>query len=628
MSDRLVKIEYMSVTLARITTDTAMPGDPAAPAGMPMERLEARICELAGHLTAATCQFLLLIADFDTRKGWADWEMPSCAAWLSWKCQIASGTAREQVRVARALSALPAITAEFAAGRLSYAKVRALTRIATPQTEHDLVEMATPMTANQLERFAQAHRKVAAAGTGRSRPPHALTWSRVYDSDYAFRALLPAESAVVVLQALRAARDDLEHPHEEEQASVCAERRADKLSREDAANGTSFSGDDPPEARMETARDLADALVQVCADYLNARAAAADNPDTYQVIIHAGTQAITGAEPAQGVSAETLEAGRDALPISHPAHPERCHIQDGLAISLTALAFISCDATISTMIHDTAGAILGVGRRTRKPPPALRRAVRERDGYRCQFPGCHSRRTDAHHIVHWANGGETKLGNLISLCKRHHALVHDKGYFIVTTPRGFTFYSPQGTAIPACPPLRAGPGDITTSHDAVITPTTIIPPNSGGRLDLNLAIWIAFANARIKAERRDRYQPATQAAELTVTGRQREISAVPAQCPSLTACTRRPAIRQNRKGSHEASVSATFVINSVKALPARLPRSYGSVARNSSARRANRWAPRSADSARAFSAAARTTAAGSPRAWSTRARKRSRRPSA
>jgi HNH endonuclease len=180
----------------------------------------------------------------------------------------------------------------------------------------------------------------------------------------------------------------------------------------------------------------------------------------------------------------------------------RSHIQDGLAISLTTLAFISCDATISTMIHDTAGAVLDVGRRTRKPPPALRRAVRERDGYRCQFPGCHSRRTDAHHIVHWANGGETRLTNLISLCKRHHALVHDKGYLIATTPAGFAFYSPRGTAIPNSPPLRAGPGDITTTHGAVITPTTIIPPNSGGRLDLNLAIWIAFSNARINAERR------------------------------------------------------------------------------------------------------------------------------
>ena len=89
---------------------------------------------------------------------------------------------------------------------------------------------------------------------------------------------------------------------------------------------------------------------------------------------------------------------------------------------------------------------------------------------------------------------------------RHHTLVHDKGYLIASTPGGFTFYSPQGTPMPACPKLRAGPGDITTTHDAVITPATIIPPNSGGRLDLNLAIWITFANARVKTEHREREQ--------------------------------------------------------------------------------------------------------------------------
>ena len=122
----------------------------------PLERLEARLCELAGHLTAATCQFLLLVADFDQRRGWADWEMPSCAAWLAWKCQIAPGTAREQVRVARSLAEYPLIRQELAAARLSYAKARALTRIVTPETEADLVAMATPMTAGQLERFAQA----------------------------------------------------------------------------------------------------------------------------------------------------------------------------------------------------------------------------------------------------------------------------------------------------------------------------------------------------------------------------------------------------------------------------------------------------------------------------------------
>src|SRR5580704_2243883 len=156
MSDPLPIIEYMNelLALASPLADDASEGRSAevhahGNAPEPLERLEARICELAGHLTAATCQFLLLIADFDERRGWADWEMASCAAWLSWKCQIAPGTAREQVRVARSLATYPLIRQEFAAGRLSYAKARALTRIATRETEADLVAVATPMTAGQ-----------------------------------------------------------------------------------------------------------------------------------------------------------------------------------------------------------------------------------------------------------------------------------------------------------------------------------------------------------------------------------------------------------------------------------------------------------------------------------------------
>src|ERR1700761_2419312 len=143
------------------------PADVAAaapePARVQLERVEAQICELAGHLAAATCRFLVLLADFDARRGWASWEMGSCATWLSWKCQMSSGTAREHVRVARALRNLPVIREEFAAARLSYAKVRALPRIATPDTEAGLAKMAGPMTGNQLERFARAHRQASQA---------------------------------------------------------------------------------------------------------------------------------------------------------------------------------------------------------------------------------------------------------------------------------------------------------------------------------------------------------------------------------------------------------------------------------------------------------------------------------
>ena len=163
MSDQRASVKYMFDTyLASPAADS-----PAAePPPVPLERLEAQICELAGHLAAATCRFLVLLADFDARRGWASWEMASCAAWLSWKCQMSSGTAREHVRVARALRDLPVIRTGFAAGRLSYAKVRALTRIATPATEAGLAELAGPMTANQLERFARAHRQVTQADDG------------------------------------------------------------------------------------------------------------------------------------------------------------------------------------------------------------------------------------------------------------------------------------------------------------------------------------------------------------------------------------------------------------------------------------------------------------------------------
>jgi hypothetical protein len=181
----------------------------AGPARVPLERLEAQICELAGHLAAATCRFLVLLADFDARRGWASGEMGSCAQWLSWKCQMSSGTAREHVRVARSLRDLPVIRARFAAAGLSYAKVRALTRIATPATEAGLAELAGPMTANQLERFARAHRQVSAVDDAEARVRRRLTWRFEEDGSLSGTFRLPPLADAVLLKALRAACADL-----------------------------------------------------------------------------------------------------------------------------------------------------------------------------------------------------------------------------------------------------------------------------------------------------------------------------------------------------------------------------------------------------------------------------------
>jgi len=458
----------------------------------PLERLEAEICELAGQLAAATCRFLVLVGDFDARQGWVSWELPSCAAWLAWKCQLAPGTAREHVRVARALRVLPVITGEFAAGRMSYAKVRALTRIATPHTEAVLAELAGPMTAGQLDRFAAAHRRVSGADD-----QHAITTRRLShrvddDGSLVMTVRLPAADGQVVLQALRAACGDLEHPH--------------RLHADESAPAAGASDDAVTETAKQTPAGLADALVDIARDVLAGKIARASNPDIYQVIVHVGPEALT-AEPEPetdpGEEAEPVP-GAEAVPgpPGHPAHPARCHLEDGPAISPATAQRIACQATISWMLHDHTGNVLDVGRRHRRPPPALRRAVRERDRYRCQAPGCQSRRTDIHHIRPWAKGGKTRLRDLILLCEAHHMIVHAFGYIITIAADGtFIFAKPDGAILPNCPPLPQTDDRIASQYTASITARTIIPAGLADKFDLDQTIWAYFANARHTEER-------------------------------------------------------------------------------------------------------------------------------
>src|ERR1700734_457545 len=217
MSELAATIKHMSeiyaLTKAGDRTSSSQADSGALDPDVPLEGLEERICELAAHLAAGTCRFLQLVAEFDARRGWASWDLPSCSAWLAWKCQVAPGTAREQVRTARALAGLPVITAEFAAGRMSYAKVRALTRIATAATEAGLAQITGPMTAAQCERFAAAHRTATGDQDLANRAARRVRVHVAEDGQVTITARLPATDGAVVLQALRAAAGDCEHPH-------------------------------------------------------------------------------------------------------------------------------------------------------------------------------------------------------------------------------------------------------------------------------------------------------------------------------------------------------------------------------------------------------------------------------
>lgn len=205
-------------------------GDPesSAPAGhapAPIKEVEAELLTLAGHLAAAQCRFLGLLAEFDQRDGWAGPGLRSCAHWLSWRIGMSLRTATEHLRVAHALRALPAIQEAFAAGRLSYSKVRAVTRIATRSTESDLLDLALAGTTGHVERVVRAARQQAAdpvVATAR----RAVTWHWDDEGMLVLRGRLgPAEGAALVAAIEAAAEHQVDTARDE----PIDARRADAL---------------------------------------------------------------------------------------------------------------------------------------------------------------------------------------------------------------------------------------------------------------------------------------------------------------------------------------------------------------------------------------------------------------
>jgi hypothetical protein len=128
---------------------------------IPLDELGDRICELSAHIAAAEYRWLRLLSAFDRRQGWAPWGCRSCAHWLNWRCGLDLRSAREKVRVARALDDLPVVCEAFSRGEVSYSKVRAITRIATPQTENDLVMFARHGTTAHVEKIVRSYRRLA-----------------------------------------------------------------------------------------------------------------------------------------------------------------------------------------------------------------------------------------------------------------------------------------------------------------------------------------------------------------------------------------------------------------------------------------------------------------------------------
>lgn len=386
--------------------------------GLPLERIEHEITELASHLYAGTCRWLELIAEFDRREGWGSWGCRSCAEWISWRCAVGSRAAREHVRVARRLDDLRRIHSAFSRGELSYAKVRALTRVAESDTEAELLELAGYATAAQLERLVRAYRRVTTKEANEVHDDRYLTWHWDEDGSFCIHGRLAPEDGAVVLLALEAERDRLW-----EASGVDEGGSAEPQAGFPGAPG----GSAEPIQRPAPQPANADALVGMA----EASLAHARNPrsggDRTQVVVH--IDARTLADHARG----------------------RCELGDEVAIAPETARRLACDSSVVSIVESN-GSPLSVGRKRRTIPRALRRALHARDRT-CRFPGCENTRfVDAHHLRHWARGGETKLDNLLLLCRHHHRLVHERGFAVQGLPGGqIRFRRPDGAVIEHVP---------------------------------------------------------------------------------------------------------------------------------------------------------------------------------
>ena len=403
---------------------------------------------------------------------------------------MSSGVAHEKLRVGRALRALPSIDRAWASGQLTYSKVRALTRVATPDNEDDLLEIARSATAVQLERICRHYRAATCEKTPLDAKLERFVRVRQTDGGSTRITLqLPPDEGARFVAALDAARAQLDRSPV--LGSVEKIERIDAES-EDVADTECADADrasDAERAADVERADRADAAMALAESFFASGVRPRRSGAPHEVVLHVEADALIAprvdarAELAQDAAYPSSSAEESTERLDAPTEAPRGKGALVSAEESNVAGFIEnagdqgvcaetarrllCDASISVLVAGADGEALSAGRKRRTVPSALRRALDARARNRCQFPGCtHRYYLDAHHVQHWSAGGETSLGNLVLLCRRHHVLVHEHGWTIdFSAENGPRFCAPNGSPLAASPTLPAT--DLQALFDAV-----------------------------------------------------------------------------------------------------------------------------------------------------------------
>ncbi|SDI98105.1 HNH endonuclease [Frankineae bacterium MT45] len=453
------------------TVSPYMAGDPSASREI-IEDLSSQIIGLAGRLAAATCRWLLLIADFDEKGGAGHYGLGSTARWVSHYCGLSRRTAVEHVRVARALARFPELAAGMAAGRLSYSHVRAISRLARddePALVSELITVAEYGTVGQLETMVRGLRTVDLNELPRRETPEA-SLSRRYDdhSQWRLAAHLPPEDGAIIQSAL------------------------ERLAREDGISE-------------------AQALVRMAEIVVAALNDGQPAPRTLRgeeraaVVIHLDAAAIPpeAAKPDATTSDATTSNARTSDATTRAPVPY-ARIQGGPGLPDRVVRRLVCAGRVRLAVHGPDGNVQDLGRSHRMVSDRQFRMLLLRDGG-CAHPGCGSKSgLEAHHVRHWVDGGATDLANLVLLCRAHHHAHHDQEFAIQALGGGhFAFIRDGDRALPASVDPSAFIDTVTAveAEHADVAATAAQTRWGGERLDRHWAIAVLADRRRRESER-------------------------------------------------------------------------------------------------------------------------------
>ena len=358
--------------------------------------IRQRLRVLSQEITSSHADLLELLVRFDELAGWKCNGSKHCAAWMNAEIGISIQTGWEYLRVGRKLRTLSTLRALFRVGKISWSKVRLISRVADETNEKLLCHAALDASVSDVEKLCEGYRWNDENDTDTENAKamqqwlaRSLTWTEASNGNTKIQITLPPELAQAFLNSV-----------------------------EQSVNQT-----DTTSTRVSQRR--ADAAVLLAEKSLQSEGREIATADRYQVVVSVDAAELK--KPDALVQAPTCQTIQTRTSVK-----KRATVQNAGPIAKETARRIACDCSISVN-HTKNGEPSNIGRKTRVWPTAMVRAIKDRDQV-CVWPGCiQSRHLHIHHIKHWADGGETSVSNGACLCSHHHTLVHEGGCQILNT---------------------------------------------------------------------------------------------------------------------------------------------------------------------------------------------------